>query len=259
MINDNFISFKNLGNYGRLGNQMFQVASVLSKSKDNECHAAFPNNAIIHSIFDLEYKKLDNNLNKQIKAVWNEKHFHYDQSFEHVKDFTDIIGYVQSEKYFLNNKDYILKQFKFKDEVTKYCSDSLPRGETVSIHIRRGDYLKFPDHHPLCSLQYYKNSIDFIKSQIENPVFIIFSDDLEWCKNNFPDYIFFSGTEEYDLCMMSLCKHNIIANSSFSWWGAYLNSNEKKIVCAPKLWFGPKAPQDTEDLLPENFKIMECS
>ena len=136
---------------------------------------------------------------------------------------------------------------------------------SVCIHIRRGDYVEdiiTNQFHGVCNLDYYYRSIEYIASKIKNPYFFVFSDDPLWVKQNlilkYPcDYIDQNfGKKDYeDMRVISKCKHNIIANSSFSWWGAWLNINPNKIVIAPKNWFKSKAI-NTKDLIPESwFKI----
>lgn len=121
--------------------------------------------------------------------------------------------------------------------------------ESVSLHIRRGDYLTAENSifQNICTPTYYKNAVSYMNSNVVNPYYFIFSNDIEWCKNNLNlDNITFVdwniGVNSYkDMQLMSLCKHNIIANSSFSWWGAWLNNNPNKVVCVPKRWYNNKA------------------
>ena len=130
------------------------------------------------------------------------------------------------------------------------------------MHIRRGDYVSNPTTnklHGTCSLEYYHNAVDIIAAKVSNPHFFIFSDDHEWARNNFKiDYpLTFvahnnAGKNYEDMRLMSLCKHHIIANSSFSWWGAWLGSNPKKIVCAPRGWFKDKS-LNTNDIIPSDW------
>lgn len=158
-------------------------------------------------------------------------------------------GYWQSENYFKKHRDTILKEFTFskidEDENLKLLP-SVKNKNSVSIHIRRGDYVNHPLFKDICTIKYYQNAIDKIKSLTKVDNFIIFSNDIEWCKENFKDefgnieVIFVNwnkGDKSFrDMQLMSLCKHNIIANSSFSWWGAWLNQNPNKIVIAPFKW-----------------------
>jgi hypothetical protein len=120
---------------------------------------------------------------------------------------------------------------------------------SCSLHVRRGDYLKYPNIHPTCDVSYYEKSISLVDS--EN--ILIFSDDINWCKNNLliknKNIFFIEGNQDYiDLWLMSLCKNNIMANSTFSWWGAWLNKNKNKLVIGPKKWFGESLHHNTDDL-----------
>ena len=131
---------------------------------------------------------------------------------------------------------------------------SLFNKNTVSLHIRRGDYVNLSDHHLLLDISYYKNAVNMFKN-IEKVV--VFSDDIEWCKENLDikntEFIE-NETDIVDLYLMSQCTHNIIANSSFSWWGAWLNKNDNKKVIAPKKWFGPKRNDlNDKDIIPETW------
>jgi hypothetical protein len=135
--------------------------------------------------------------------------------------------------------------------------------ESISVHIRRGDYVTDPTInkvHGTCSVPYYKIAINRFKTLFENPRFFIFSDDLKWvednlCIENFSTFISHNGyIKDYeDLRLMSLCKHHIIANSSFSWWGAWLCENSNKIVLAPKKWFNNELNEFTYDLIPTSW------
>lgn len=176
-----------------------------------------------------------------------------------------IDGYWQSEKYFDQIEYIIRNEFTFKLpltgqnlEISKKISDS----NSISLHIRRGDYVLNPEtnaHHGICSLEYYKKAVDLISSRIENPSFFVFSDDLNWARENLKipfETIFIDwNTKEnsyIDMQLMSMCKHNIVANSSFSWWGAWLNQNGKKIVIAPDKWLND-ITKNTSDLVNESW------
>ncbi|OHD12130.1 MAG: hypothetical protein A2086_10850 [Spirochaetes bacterium GWD1_27_9] len=159
-------------------------------------------------------------------------------------------GYWQSEDYFFEIRDVIKRDFLVKkgfDGNNIEIEDKIKNSNSVSIHIRRGDYItdsKTNQFHGVCSMDYYYASINKILEEVENPVFFVFSDDIEWVSKNlkidYPSFYvdFNTGEKSYlDLRLMSFCKHNIIANSSFSWWGAYLNNNTQKLVIAPQKWF----------------------
>jgi len=157
-------------------------------------------------------------------------------------------GFWQNEEYFKSIRKDILKDFTLKDvieeEVKKYL-ESIQNSNSVSLHVRRGDYIdnSYTNNvHGVCSLRYYKKAIEHIIQKIEKPIFYIFSDDIAWCKDNFDfleSKVFVDNTKSAldDLELMKHCKHNIIANSTFSWWGAWLGKNSDKIVVAPQVWF----------------------
>ena len=172
-----------------------------------------------------------------------------------------LIGYWQSEKYFLDNARIIRSDFTFRsplDIPNRGLALTIGQANAVSLHIRRGDYTKNPKinaTHGVCPIEYYQSAVKYITEQVEAPRFFVFSDDIAWAqanlKLNFPCHFVGhnQGRDSYiDMQLMSLCKHHIIANSSFSWWGAWLNPSEDKIVIAPKKWFVNES--NTVDLLP---------
>ncbi|WP_279150742.1 alpha-1,2-fucosyltransferase [Muribaculum intestinale] len=159
-------------------------------------------------------------------------------------------GYWQNFRYFIDIRELIQNTYKFSlphdnknSEILRELSESQ---SSVSIHVRRGDYLKAPNYAGLCGLEYYRQAINYIKKQIKSPSFYIFSDDIGWCKENIMPMLedapvnivdWNRGSDSYrDIQIMSACKNNIIANSSFSWWAAFLNTNKNAIVCAPAKW-----------------------
>lgn len=160
-----------------------------------------------------------------------------------------FVGYWQTEKYFKDIRDILDFRFQFNQinfELKKFA-DTLSGDAYVSVHVRRGDYLLNPGvYMGICTRDYYIRAIEYVQRMEANSKFIFFSDDLEWVKENLdvPNAIYchknmFGQYEDwYDMYLMSKCRHNIIANSSFSWWGAWLNQNEKKMVVAPKRWIG---------------------
>ena len=201
---------------------------------------------------------------KKKRTYYREKYFHFDESMLEFGKNVYIKGYFQSEKYFSPAKEILRKEFTFKDEVIKGVKgvfDKSGSQNRVSVHIRRGDMKNDPvtaELHGVIPLDYYQKSIEIIRSKISNPQFYFFSDDTNWAKENFSnaDATFVSGeiskTHFEDLYLMSQCDHNIIANSSFSWWGAWLNNNSNKIVITPNKWFN-SGPQDTQDLIPSTW------
>jgi hypothetical protein len=133
---------------------------------------------------------------------------------------------------------------------------SLYDKKTCSIHVRRGDYVKLAQHHPPLELEYYNRAMALIDSDY----YLVFSDDIKWCKNNIvgENLIYVTNTRDYiDLIMMTLCDNNIIANSSFSWWGAWLNTTPNAKVIAPKKWFGEaKSGINTNDMIPDKWMVI---
>jgi len=173
-------------------------------------------------------------------------------------------GYWQSEKYFKAIENELKQdlQTKLQSRLDKSNISHLNEIEnqaSISLHIRRGDYISIESNKGMfstCSLEYYEKAMNYFKNEISSPVFFIFSDDINWARSNFKGEQFRfvdnnSQSPEIDLFLMSKCKHNIIANSSFSWWGAWLNTNINKIVIAPKKWF--KNKMSDKDLIPDNW------
>lgn len=167
-------------------------------------------------------------------------------------------GWYQNENYFKEYYSLICRELKPKNKIriSSELHQLLKKEETISVHFRRGDYQKT---HNILDINYYLRAMKLVKKRIKNPRFIIFSDDIEWVKQNlnFIDechYVNEQGTlQDYEeLMIMSRCKHNIIANSTFSWWGAWLNQNEEKIVIAPKVWFPDNSHYKT-DIVPQDW------
>lgn len=193
-----------------------------------------------------------------------EPFFKYTDISEGISQKAYIYGYWQSEKYFKEHAAVIRDDFRFKSELSainsKIC-EQISSVNAVSLHIRRGDYISSKSTNALlgvCSLEYYYAAIKKISSKVSSPHFFIFSDDVEWVKKNLKmnhQHYFINhnvGTDSFnDMRLMSMCKHHIIANSTFSWWSAWLNSHKDKIVIAPKKWF--KKSIDTKDLIPQTW------
>lgn len=181
-----------------------------------------------------------------------------------VEDESYLVGYWQSEKYFSDIKDVIRSDFTFKGEMSAQNMEvaaSISQCNAVSLHVRRGDYAynqKTNSIHGLCPLDYYRSAVSYMNERLPFPSFFIFSDDMPWVKKNlkidFPcTYVDHNKTVEShnDMRLMSLCKHHIIANSSFSWWGAWLNARTDKVVIAPQRWFVNGGC--TADLIPDEW------
>ncbi len=193
-----------------------------------------------------------------------EPHFCYWSGINDLTKDCYLSGYWQSEKYFGDIAPQIRTDFTFQLPLENQNSEivkQINQVNAVGLHVRRGDYANNPKTtatHGLCSLDYYLLSIKRMADQVERPYFFIFSDDIAWVRNNlkinFPhQYVSHNhGLESYnDMRLMSVCKHQIIANSSFSWWGAWLNANTDKVVIAPQKWFS--ITTDTSDLIPPGW------
>lgn len=267
------IGFNFLGKMGQLGNQMFQLASLKGIAKQNNYNFCIPNhdqvlvdhlgNKLRIEIFEPFFLKNVSLLNVQTideaRPSIQESGFEFDQSiFENCPDWVNLVGYFQSEKYFKHIETEVREDFSFKDEILDPCKEMISSlEEPVSLHIRRGDFLINSGNHYNLDLDYYKEALNKIDTDL--PV-IIFSDDPQWCEEQeiFSDdrFLIAQGNSSYvDLCLMTLCSRHIIANSTFSWWGAWL-ANSKQVI-APTKWFGPNnAHLNTKDLYPESWELI---
>ena len=257
-------TFNTLGTWqsGRLGNQMFQFAFMKSISTELNIDFKLPlsvyNNEefIIDGLFYIEdfFTEISRDY---IYEEYYEKSMSYYNVINDLPAHTNINfnGFYQSEKYFKSNCNEIKNMFEFKSNI-KYISDkiycdSIKRNSlpVISIHIRRTDYIQLKDKHVNLEIGYYDSAIKIMKELIGNFNIIIFSDDIEWCKENlkYENIIYYSSHSSYiDMCLMSLCDHNIIANSTFGWWGAYLNKNPHKLIISPLKWY--HLPFDNPDI-----------
>lgn len=244
-------------NFGwRLGNQLFQIASLMGMCQQNGFQPVIPDTWQYKDYFPHCSKwlgKFDSKLVVHFHA------FHF-VGFDNVNyDNIMIDGYLQSYKYFHDIYEYIKVLFHVKDNENKV------RLPYTAIHIRRGDYLKYPDHHPVLSLDYYNKAIETIGKDKE---FRIFTDDNQFCQNLINENKFatsnieiYNGKDEMDdFATMICCTNNIIANSSFSWWSAYLNHCPNKQVISPnpnKSWFGRAYSHwQMGDLIPSDWTIV---
>lgn len=266
---------------GRLGNQMFQYA-LYNKLKclGNEVKLDFSQlyiNGLENelTLFNIDYEIANSDdisklgdcnkflLYKVKRKIFGRKKSHYfEKNLNYNPEILDmdnvyLEGFWQSELYFKNIRNKILESFEFPT-ISFYDQNSqtlkqIEHTESVSIHVRRGDYLhsKFSGiYGDICTEDYYSNAIQYILNCYDNAMFFVFSDDPEWAKRTFVgnNYYFVEGNngkDSYkDMYLMSRCKHNIIANSSFSWWGAWLNECENKIVISPKKWINNFALYD---------------
>ena len=266
------IGFNNLGRLGRIGNQMFQYAALRGIAANAGVEYCFPfyqnevndgTGVMLRTeLFDCFTMETTSVLNIQSIDVGRptmfEGNFHYNEELhKRCPDWTSIWGFFQSEKYFLNVEQEIRRNFTFKDEIRQPCEemiDGLGVDEVVGLHIRRQDYLTNPNHCAL-DMSYYKKALKQFEYDV--PV-IVFSDDPAWCHEQdlFQDDRFMISENEsgyIDQCLMSMCSDFIIANSSFSWWAAWLGNRGK--VIAPKKWF-PDDKHNSKDLYCKGWKVI---
>lgn len=196
-----------------------------------------------------------------------ESNFYYCHENMEIKYPAYLIGYWQSEKYFKEFRQCILESFQIHIKASlanQIMLCKIQSCNSISLHVRRGDFINEKSTnnvHGVCSTEYYKNAIDFIVNKISDPVFFIFSDDTKWVNDNINiQYDFYvveindCKSAYEDLRLMSKCKYHILANSSFSWWGAWLNEFKDKIVVAPKIWFADlNLNNSTSDLCPKEW------
>lgn len=199
------------------------------------------------------------------RIAFRQRKFGYDDIFEKICYPVYLNGYWQSEKYFKSAEGKLRREFCMANnlgETSQKVLDEIKQGSSVSLHIRRGDYITNSAAaaiHGVCSLDYYYSAICHISAHVQNPHFFVFSDDQQWAKDNlkisYPvQFVEANGPDRSieDLWLMKSCSHHIIANSSFSWWAAWLNNRQDKIVIAPRIWFLDRKI-DTGDLIPEQW------
>lgn len=284
--------------FGGLGNQMFQHALNIALNKKGKKTKILFSNLFYeehHSGFNLAYafnlplgfplnvynflllnadflykprlpksilrRLINSYLKKKYTSYKELKEFVYDEEV-FKQDSKLFIGIWQVEEYFKDIESAIKEQFTFrrpKDSLNIALAERIQNTESISIHIRRGDYLQsewLESHLVIKGIDYYNKALDYINRNIQNPTFYIFSDNIEWAQNNLKIknavYINHNSGKNscFDMYLMSLCKHNIIANSTFSWWGAWLNKNKNKIVLMPEKWLNTK---DCGGIFPDNW------
>jgi hypothetical protein len=274
---------------GGLGNQMFQYALCLAiRQKGHQVkidiskynYYQIHNNYELKDIFGIEgevaspeeIKKSgytrDNRITRLLrksifrkKSTYNERNIGFDSEVFEVNN-RYIYGYWQSEKYFIDIKSIVCETYVFPELNSKKLemySKQMKESNSVSIHIRRGDYLNHPLYKGICEKDYYQRAIKYIIKVLGNDVlFFVFSNDMNWVKTNLniKNAVYVEGNIKKDsfrdMQLMSMCKNNIIANSSFSWWGAWLNQNPEKIVIAPTKWVNDKN-KNCDDIIPNGW------
>jgi hypothetical protein len=274
---------------GGLGNQLFEIFTTIAYALKSKTNFAFSNvyqlprggngspirytywNTFLSNLTPFLINIDNDSITKYL--IIKEKSFNYNElpQDEHPGLSKMLVGYFQSPKYFEYYKDTIFRLINLEKQKNKIrFAQRLNYQNIISIHFRLGDYKIIPDCHPIMSLDYYKNAIQTIlkrRGTNNDQISILYfceEEDLVDVENSigelqkeFPNLLFVRGGLQLDdwqqMLQMSLCRDNIIANSSFSWWGAYFNTNLDKIVTYPSKWFGPKLYHNTEDLFPNNW------
>ena len=259
---------------GGLGNQMFQYAfakALEQRGNNVKIDISAYDNYKLHGGYQLDLYNIDlristkeenagyfhknflsnffMNLGFNFLKKTKEKNLLFDKTLLSLDKDQSIEGYFQSEKYFIDIRDIIINQFILKSDLSNYSKSILKLIKTsensCSVHVRRGDFINEINQkiHGSCNLEYYVSAIQKIQKFNKKINFFVFSDDINWCKKNlkFKNVIIINSNEKRipheDVHLMSLCNHNIISNSTFGWWGAWLNQNEIKKVIAPNRWF----------------------
>lgn len=229
------ISFSKLGQYGRLGNQLFQIAATIGVAVEHNDRVQFPRWAY-EGQFPIEGCFSDLVV---YGSVYEEQQYHY-VPIPYAPSL-DLRGFFQSERYFAHCAPLIRSAFKVDLSATDACF----------IHVRRGDYLKLAQYHPVQTPEYFAEAMRLLPFDR----YLVFSDDLEWCRSTFvgEQFTLSEGRSEFeDLQLMATCRAGILSNSSFSWWGAWL-ADMQNVVC-PKAWVGPAyAGHDTRDVTPQHW------
>jgi len=247
---------------GGLGNQLFQWAAARSYAIKYNCEYKFDisfypmqnfRKLLIPEFKNIKFDIFNNfKLNDPIYKIVDD--FNY-REIENKPNHTIFLdGFWQSEKYFKENESYIKSDLLPSNDLINKITTNYPiNGDITSIHVRRTDYVSSNGYHPVQSINYYENALKIINKYDK---IYIFSDDIEWCKSNlnFDNMVFIENqTNIEDLYLMSLCKNNIISNSSFSWWAAWLNKNPDKKIVAPINWFGNHVNINSSDIVPNNW------
>ena len=262
------LAFNHLGKLGQLGNQMFQYAATKGIASKLNVPFMIPDHREIfddgignrYTILLYDAFNLDGQRGVlQTENYIQEGNFYFEEKFFNISPSTNVSlwGFFQTEKYFKHIEDDIRKDLTFKDEIVSPCKELRETVDNpIALHIRRGDFIINSGNHPPLGLDYYEKAL---KEFDDERNVIIFSDDTKWCKEQklFESDRFIVAEDNdqfHDLCLMSMCDDFIIANSTFSWWGAWLGNIGK--VIAPKKWFGENLNHDTKDLYCEGWILL---
>lgn len=247
---------------GRLGNQMFQYAQLLGMKSKKGYEIVLDDEqkgyTMLNDSFDIKECVVlpKEEINIDNLQVFRENDHSYKENIWGCGDNTDFFGYFQTEKYFDHCEPLVRSEFKFKDSIMGRVENFLAphRNNTlVSIHVRRTDYLYYVKVHNYVGMDFYQKAIKLFDG--ENTRFVIVSDDIPWCKENFigDQFIFSTDDGNFDLCVQTVCDHHIITNSTFSWWGGWLGINPNRKVVAPSQWFAEKCEHISKDIVPDRW------
>lgn len=249
---------------GGLGNQMFQIANAVSHSLDYGCKNIFNPVSFTPLQGNQTIKYLDNifkKINFTNEKITCDRHSEISWEYYNKPKFnknTEFYGYYQSSKNFLNYRDKIIDLFSPSEEEINSLIVKYPQikfKDTLSLHVRRGDYVNSPKIHPVISKSYIEASLNMIGKYSH---LFIFTDDKNWVSQNLrtENYTIVDDEDYNELWLMSMCSNNVISNSTFSWWGSFLNKNKNKRVIAPSVWFGDNGPKNYKDIYENNWEII---
>ena len=297
---------------GGLGNQLFQIFTIMALSKKNKRSFTFPSKKLAGDkrqdvywdtlLKELKKDTFDYSINKLRLPLYKETTFHYNDEMQRHPCITSLLngvvlfGYFHSYKYFHRESNEIIKYLKINEQkqgMRNLLNTISQNKETISLHYRLGDYKSLTQHYTQLGIDYYANSILYILTSLEKSIppesippesippesilskyiVLYFCEDndlaeveinIDHLRNRFPSIIFQRAPNNIEdwqsMLLMSCCNHSIIANSTFSWWSAYLNTNPNKIVCYPDKWFGPELPSHTtNDLCPPSWSKINWS
>lgn len=242
------ISFPQLGKMGRWGNCLFQIATTVATAIERDEEVGLPADFPWRHVLNFPQEWFRSDLHHS--SEWREPKFSY-APIPHEKDMA-LHGYFQSERYFKRQEKTIRAAFG---------PDRPAQRGTCAIHVRRGDYLDNPAYHGALPMSYYMNAVDTLTGRAAVTDWIVFSDDIMWCREKFMFAKFIDLPWPGAFQMMRFCDYHIIANSAFSWWAAWLRNNQDvpPICPDPSAWFGPLGPKDTQDILPAHWKRVKVT
>lgn len=266
-----------LGRDGQLGNQLFQYAMLRAVAEHRGFELKIPKtyegtkqkDLVELERFHIQAGELSRADADRLHNKFKHEEVTFNPAVFEQPDFTDFAGWYQTEKYFSAIEPIIRREFRFHDDidyVVQTFINEIRAGDPaplVSLHVRRGDYVKHSNKFRILAPAYYREALrSLLVPAGLQPKVLIFSDDQEWCRNSLQltdcQTVFVNSVSHWhDLCAMAKCDHHIIAASSFSWWGAWLNPAPNKVVIAPRPWFNSGLPYDTSDMLPDGWIQLE--